>query len=99
MVPAASRVIIEPTTLQMASVFEPFALASRCAASVSAVSPDCEITTVSVSGSNDRIAVAEFAAVIHFDRHARQLLDHELAGQRRVPAGAAGDDPHLLEVP
>jgi hypothetical protein len=24
MVPAASRVIIEPTTLQMASVFEPF---------------------------------------------------------------------------
>ena len=49
-VPAASRVIIEPTTLQMASVFEPFCLASRCAASVSAVSPDCEITTVSVSG-------------------------------------------------
>jgi hypothetical protein len=49
MVPAASRVIIDPTTLQIASVFDPFCLASRCAASVSAVSPDCEITTVNVS--------------------------------------------------
>jgi hypothetical protein len=49
-VPEASRVIMEPTTLQIASVFDPFCLASRCAASVSAVSPDCEITTVSVSG-------------------------------------------------
>ena len=48
-VPAASRVIMEPTTLQMARVLEPFCLASRCAASVSAVSPDCEITTVSMS--------------------------------------------------
>ncbi len=49
-VPAASRVIIDPTTLQIASVFEPFNLASRCAASVSAVSPDCEITMVNESG-------------------------------------------------
>ena len=94
-VPAASRVIMEPTTLQIASVFEPFCFASRCAASVSAVSPDCEITTVSVFGVDDRIAVAELAAVIDFDRDARQLLDHELAGQRRVPAGAAGDDLDL----
>ena len=39
-VPAASRVTMEPTTLQMASVLDPFCLASRCAASVSAVSPD-----------------------------------------------------------
>ena len=74
---------MEPTTLQMASVFEPFCLASRCAASVSAVSPDCEITTVSVSVADDRIAIAELAAVIHFHGNARQLLDHELAGQRR----------------
>ena len=49
-VPAASRVIIDPTTLQMASVFEPFCFASRWAARVSAVSPDCEMTTVSVLG-------------------------------------------------
>jgi hypothetical protein len=48
-VPAASRVIMEPTTLQIASVFEPLLLASRCAARVSAVSPDCEMTMVSVS--------------------------------------------------
>ena len=89
---------MDPTTLQMASVLDPFCLASRCAASVSAVSPDCEITTVSVSGVNNRIAIAELAAVIHFDRHARQLLDHELARQRRVPTGAAGDDLHLLEL-
>ena len=91
-VPAASRVIMEPTTLQMASVFEPFCLASRWAASVSAVSPDCEITTVSVSWSDDRIAVAELAAVVHFHGDAGQPLDHEFAGQRRMPAGAAGDD-------
>jgi len=32
---------MDPTTLQMASVFEPLALASRWAAMVSAVSPDC----------------------------------------------------------
>ena len=33
--------------------------------------------------ADDRIAVAELAAVIHLHRDARQLLDHELAGQRR----------------
>ena len=49
-VPAASRVTIEPTTLQMASVWEPFCLASRCAASVSAVSPDWEMTRSAFSG-------------------------------------------------
>ena len=81
----------------MASVFAPFCLASRCAASVSAVSPDCEMTTVSVPASTSRIAIAELAAVIHFDRNARQLLDHELARQRRVPARAAGDDLDLPE--
>ena len=61
----------------------PLLLASRCAASVSAVSPDCEMTTVSVSGVDDGVAIAELAAVIHFDGNARQLLDHELAGERR----------------
>ena len=47
-VPAASRVTIEPITLQMASVGEPFILASRWPASVSAVSPDWLMQTVSV---------------------------------------------------
>ncbi len=46
---------------------------------------------------DDRVAVAEFAAVIDFDRNARQLFDHELARERGVPAGAAGDNFHLLE--
>src|SRR6266852_1561766 len=47
-VPAASRVTIEPMTLQIASVGEPFSFASRCPASVSAVSPDWLMHTVSV---------------------------------------------------
>jgi len=37
-----------PTTLQMAMPCAPRFLASRSAASVSAVSPDCVITTTSV---------------------------------------------------
>ena len=54
---------------------------------------------VSVSVVDDRIAIAELAAVIHFDRNARQLLDHELAGQAGVPAGAAGDDLDVAAMP
>ena len=50
MLPAASRVTADPTTLQMASVFDPCDFASLCAASVSAVSPDCVMTIVSVLG-------------------------------------------------
>ena len=76
----------------MASVFEPFCLASRCAASVSAVSPDWLMQIVSVFGIDDRIAIAEFAAVVHFHGNARQPLDHEFAGEPGVPARAAGDD-------
>ena len=47
---------------------------------------------------HDGVAVAEFAAVVHLHRNARQLLDHELAGQPGVPAGAAGDDLHLADA-
>ena len=47
---------------------------------------------------DDRIAIAELAAVIHFHRKARQPLDHELAGQPGVPAGAAGDDADLANA-
>src|SRR4051812_2512558 len=42
---------------------------------------------------NERIAIPEFASIIDLDRNARELLDHELTGERRVPARAAGDDP------
>ena len=45
----------------------------------------------------DGIAVAEFAAVVHFHGHAGQLLDHEFAGQSGVPARAARHDPDLPE--
>ena len=44
--PSASRAIELPTTLQMATTREPWSLAARKAASVSAVSPDCEMGTV-----------------------------------------------------
>ena len=98
MVPLASRVIIEPTTLQIASVFEPFCLASRWAASVSAVSPDWLMQMTSVRSSTIGIAVAEFAAVVDFDGNARQSLDHEFAGKSGVPACAAGDDLDVAEI-
>jgi hypothetical protein len=40
MKPSASRAIVEPSTFEMAMVRDPFCRASRCAAVVSAVSPD-----------------------------------------------------------
>jgi len=42
--------MVESTTFEIAMVREPFALASRWAAVVSAVSPDCVITMVSSPG-------------------------------------------------
>ncbi len=50
--PSASRVAWLPITLVTASTFEPLSRASRMAARVSAVSPDCEMpTTRSCSSS------------------------------------------------
>ena len=72
-----------PTTLQMAMLGAPSRLASRSAASVSAVSPDCVMTTASVFGDDDRVAVAVLGAVVDLDRQARELLDQELADERR----------------
>ena len=85
-----------PTTLQMAMSAAPSRFASRSAASVSAVSPDCVMTTASVFWADDRIAVAVLGAVVDFDRDARELLDHELADQPRVPRRAAREDRDLL---
>ena len=48
MVPSVSRVAMLPTTLQMEMLLAPAFFASRNAASVSAVSPDCVMTTASV---------------------------------------------------
>ena len=80
----------------MARLARALRLASRSAASVSAVSPDWVMTTVSVCVVDDRIAVAELGAVVDLHRHARQLLDQELAGQRGVPARAARDNQHAI---
>src|SRR2546425_1185874 len=48
MTPSASRLTLDPTTLQIATLFDPQSFACRSAPSVSAVSPDWEIATVSV---------------------------------------------------
>jgi len=47
--PHASRAMLLPTALQIASVVWPIRLLSRSAASVSAVSPDCVIASTTVS--------------------------------------------------
>src|ERR1700676_3138899 len=50
------------------------------------------------SGVEDGIAIAEFAAVVDFDLHASEALDHEFSGESGVPTGSAGHDAHLLEI-
>jgi len=50
-VSAVCRTIELVATLQIASVLDPRAFASRWAAMVSAVSPDCDMTSVMVSGA------------------------------------------------
>ncbi len=74
-----------PTTLQTAMLAAPSRLASRSAASVSAVSPDWVITIASVLRRHDRVAVAVLGSVVDFDGNTGQLLDHELADEARVP--------------
>ena len=73
-------------------------LASRSAASVSAVSPDCVMTMASVFASTIGIPVAILGAVVDFDRNARQLLDQELADEGGVPRGAACEDGHAVDL-
>src|SRR5208282_2924301 len=46
----------------------------------------------------NRIAIAEFAAVVDFDRNVRQPLDHEFPGEPGVPARAAGDDLDVVKI-
>src|SRR4029077_2466478 len=94
MVPSASRGIIDPTTLQIARVFEPLVLASRCAAIVSAVSPDCEIRTVIVPGAMIGSRLPPFAEV-RLQQECAPALDHELARLAGVPTGAAGREVDL----
>src|SRR6266849_10901885 len=48
--------------------------------------------------ADDRITISEFTAVIDFHGNAGGPLDHELAGQRGVPTGAAGNDSNMAET-
>ena len=62
-VPSASRVAIDCRRRCRSRAARALApCASRSAASVSAVSPDCVIATTSVVGADDRVAVAELAS-------------------------------------
>ena len=82
----------------MANVFEPFCLASRCAAKrVGGLTRLRNDNRQHLLG-NDRIAIPELAAIIDLDRNARQFLDHEFAGQRRMPTGSTRDDFDRLEL-
>src|SRR6266852_1608546 len=69
--PAASRVTIEPITLQIASVGEPFSLASRCPARVSACSTGYDAHLL------------EFAELLLGNLH---LVQEDLSGVLRDPA-------------
>ena len=88
----------ESTTLQIASVRAPRDLASLIAASVSAVSPLWQMATTRSPGADHRLAVAELAGQIHLAGDARRRLDQELADQRRVVRGPAGQQHHPLHV-
>ena len=79
-------------TLTTASVVWPCALASRSAASVSAVSPDCEMNSAAPSFGIDRIAIAQFRRDVGFHRQARQLLEPVFADQAGIIGRAAGRD-------
>jgi hypothetical protein len=48
--------------------------------------------------ADDRIAVPELRRVFHLHRNARKFLEHQLADQRRVPAGSARRDDDVVDV-
>ena len=77
----------------------PWLFASRSAASVSAVSPDCVMMTVSVLSSTIGLAIAILRAVVDFGRDAGQLLDQELPDQPGMPGRAARQQLHLVDRP
>ena len=48
--------------------------------------------------ADDGVAIAEFAAVVHFNGNVGQALDHELSREGGMPTGAAGDYFHGLKI-
>ena len=89
--------MVLPTTLTMASARWPRRLASRNAASVSAVSPDCEMAEQHGVFFERRVAVTKFVRELDFDRNVREFLDQIFADERRVPARAAGGDDDAVD--
>src|SRR5580704_13235028 len=47
----------------------------------------------------NRVAIAELAAVVHFHGDVREALNHELARQGCMPTGAAGHNFHVAKIP
>ena len=68
------------------------------AASVSAVSPDCETTTTSAVGIGDAVAIAVFACDLDGARNARERLDPLLRDERRVIARSARQHEHVSDA-
>ena len=97
MVPSASRVAMLPTTLQMATERAPRRLrlaqrAERVGGFARLRDGDGQRPAV-----DDRLSVAILRPVVHFDRHARDLFDQELADEARVPRRAAREDDDAVD--
>ena len=86
-----------PTTLQIATLAAPRAL--RLAQRGERVGRFSRLRDDDRQGvrRDDRVAVPVLGSVVDLDRHARELLDHELADQARVPRGAAGENGDPLD--
>ena len=96
MVPAASRVIIEPTTCrwrESLSLWLCFALGRDRVRGFAGLRNQQRDRV----GIDDRIAIAPLAGVIDFHGYAGEGFDHEFTGQPGMPTGAAGGDIDFLQ--
>ena len=80
--------ILEPIALQMPYINAPRLLASSMAASVSAVSPLCEMAITTSLLSITRVPVTKFRSILHFHRNAAETLYQMFAYKRSVPRRA-----------
>jgi len=95
-VPWASRVAIDPTTLQIARSSRRACAPRAGPRACRRVSPDCVTTTWSVwrpRSAGDSV----LGAVVDLGRDAREVLEEELPGERGVPRGPAGDQADTLD--
>ena len=97
---SVSRAMVEPTAFTMPRASAPLSLASRRAASVSAVSPDWLMAMTTVPSSMIGIAIAELAGVLDFGGNLGQVLHQIFADEARVPRrAAAGEDDRAAPAP